>query len=376
MKSKAKSNNRIKNSIDLPIFYTILLLVIIGIVMVFSASFVQAKFKVGDSFHFLKKNIVFSIIGTFVMLFVSNYDYRRYKKLDTLMLVGTFLLLCTVLWTPLGKELNNAKRWIMIGPITLMPSEIAKFTMIFLTAKIIENRKDKLHRPSVFIMPMFIALIFAFLIIKQPNLSTAATIVLVCFTMLFIGGIPMRWVTMFIGAGVSLLALMIAIAPYRLQRFMTFLDPFKDPQGEGFQVIQSLYALGSGGMWGLGLGKSRQKYFYLPEPQNDFIFSIIGEELGYIGCVLILLLFAFLIFRCIRVALKAPDLYSSMIVIGITAQLTYQVLINVGVATSSIPNTGIALPFISYGGTSLVIFMGAMGVILNVSRYMERGEKK
>ena len=205
----------------------------------------------------------------------------------------------------------------------------------------------------------------------QPNMSTAGTIILVVFVMLFVAGMNMKFVYTMVALGIAAFAGLVLSAPYRLDRVTSFLDPFKDPLGSGYQVIQSLYAIGSGGLFGLGLGKSKQKYFYIPEPQNDFIFAIIGEELGLIGCIVVMMLFLILVYRCIRIALKCSDIFSCMVVIGIGAQIGIQAALNIAVATSSMPATGVALPFISMGGTSLTILMGAVGIVLNISKHVK-----
>jgi cell division protein FtsW len=303
------------------------------------------------------------------MLFVSKVNYKVYKKFALPFMGVNILLLLMTRFSPLGIELNYAKRWLDIGFSTLMTSEVTKFACIIMTATIISNRKNQINNLGTIIQPFIYVGLSVLLIIIQPDLSTSVTILFVTFGMLFIAGMHYIYVAGIASVGIFGIILLILFEPYRLKRFTTFLDPFKDPLGNGYQVIQSLYALGSGGIFGLGLGKSRQKFFYLPEPQNDFIFAIIGEELGYIGGIFVLILFAFLIIRCLQLVVKAPDMFSSMLVAGITLQIGIQVLINIGVATSSIPNTGLPLPFISYGGTSLVIFMCAMGIILNVSRY-------
>ena len=360
----------VKNSgFDLGIFNLTILLVVIGTVMVFSASYVQSGVKHHDTLFFLKKNIVFSILGLGLMLYLSKVDYRIYKRYAVMLMALNLVLLWLTRFTGLGIEINSAKRWLDIGFSTLMTSEVTKFSCILLSAAIISNHRHRLGEFST-ILKVFIWIIASVaLVLMQPDLSTSATILFVGFGMLFIAGISYFHTSLIIGGGLSAIALLIAIEPYRLKRFTTFLNPFEDRLGNGYQVIQSLYALASGGIMGQGLGKSRQKFFYLPEPQNDFIFAIIGEELGYIGGIVLLILFAVLIAKCLKLASNTPNMFAKMLVSGITLQIAVQMLINVGVATSSIPNTGIPLPFISYGGTSLVIFMGAMGVILNISRY-------
>ncbi len=366
MKTNSSKNSR---SFDLGIFNLTLLLVIIGIVMVFSASYVQSGVKHNDTLFFLKKNIIFSIIGLILMLYLSKVDYRIYKKYAVILMAVNIILLWLTRFTNLGIEINSAKRWLDIGFSTLMTSEVTKFSCILLSAAIISSHKNRLGEFATIIKVFIWIILSVALVLAQPDLSTSATILFVGFGMLFIAGISYLHTFLIVGGGLSAIGLLIAIEPYRLKRFTTFLNPFEDRLGNGYQVIQSLYALASGGIAGQGLGKSRQKFFYLPEPQNDFIFAIIGEELGYIGGIILLIIFSVLIAKCLRLAANTPNMFAKMLVSGITLQIAIQVLINIGVATSSIPNTGIPLPFISYGGTSLVIFMGAMGVILNISRY-------
>ncbi len=321
--------------------------------------------------------------------------------------------------TPLGIEANGAKRWLGVGGATIQPAEIAKFACILITAKLIEKRYDNIKSFTKGVLPLLIVPgTFFILIMGQPNMSTAGTIILVVFVMLFVAGMNMKFVYTMIALGIAAFAGLVISAPYRLDRVTSFLDPFKDPLGSGYQVIQSLYAIGSGGLFGLGLGKSKQKYFYIPEPQNDFIFAIIGEELGLIGCIVVMMLFLILVYRCIRIALKCSDIFSCMVVIGIGAQIGIQELgligcivvmmlflilvyrcirialkcsdifscmvvigigaqigiqaaLNIAVATSSMPATGVALPFISMGGTSLTILMGAVGIVLNISKHVK-----
>ncbi|KXZ39549.1 cell division protein FtsW [Alkalithermobacter thermoalcaliphilus JW-YL-7 = DSM 7308] len=353
------------------IFYTTIALVVIGIIMVFSSSFVQAKMKMKDEYFFLKRNMIWATLGFFAMIFASKVDYKRLEKLTGKIGILTFILLVLVL-TPLGININGARRWIGIGSLTIMPSEVAKFASIIVVSKIIKNKKNKIGKLIEGVFPcILVSSVYFALIMLQPDLSTGASILMTTIVMLFVAGLDMKVIIGLGGVACAAFVALIATSSYRLKRFLSFLDPFQDPTGSGYQVIQSLYALGSGGLFGLGLGRSRQKFFYIPEPQNDFIFAIIGEELGYIGCIVVLLLFLFLIYRCVRVAINAPDIYGSMLVVGITAQIGIQVMINVAVATSSMPVTGIPLPFISYGGSSLIIFMAAIGVILNVSRHVK-----
>ncbi|MGL6105811.1 stage V sporulation protein E [Romboutsia sp.] len=368
---KKQINKGMNTEFDGVVFYTTMILVFIGIIMVFSASFVQSSFKHHDAYYFLKKNVVFAILGFISMMVIANIDYRFWKKNASAIGVIALILLLLVL-TPLGIEANGAKRWLGVGSLTLQPAELAKFATIIITAKLIEKRYDNIKSLTKGVLPLLvIPAIFFALVICQPNMSTAGTIIIVAFVMIFIAGMDMKIVIALIGSGVALFAALVLVAPYRLRRVTSFLDPFKDPLGNGYQVIQGLYALGSGGLFGLGLGKSQQKWFYIPEPQNDFIFAIIGEELGLIGCIVVIMLFVLLVYRCVRIALKCQNMFACMVVLGIGVQIGIQAAFNIAVATSSMPVTGVALPFVSYGGTSLVIFMSAIGIVLNISKHVK-----
>lgn len=368
---KKQIDKGMKTEFDSVIFYTTMLLVFIGIIMVFSASFVQSSFKHNDAYYFLKKNLVYATLGFISMMFTAKIDYRFWKKNAKAIGIIAIILLILVL-TPLGIKANGARRWLGVGGLTLQPAELAKFATIIITAKLIEKRYDNIKSLTKGIIPLLIIpSIFFVLIILQPNMSTAGTVILVTFVMIFVAGMDMKFVFAMIASGAALFAALVIAAPYRLKRVTSFLDPFQDPLGNGYQVIQGLYALGSGGLFGLGLGKSQQKWFYIPEPQNDFIFSIIGEELGLVGCTVVIMLFVILVYRCVRIALKCPDVFACMVVIGIGAQIGIQAALNIAVATSSMPVTGVALPFISYGGTSLIIFMSAIGIVLNISKHVK-----
>ncbi|MDY3002331.1 putative lipid II flippase FtsW, partial [Romboutsia timonensis] len=292
------------------------------------------------------------------------------KNAKAIGIVSVILLLLVL--TPLGIKANGARRWLGFGAFTIQPAEIAKFATIIITAKFIEKRYDYMKSLTKGVLPILIVpgLFFA-LIMLQPNMSTAGTIILVTFVMIFVAGLNMKFVIAMFGSGVGLFLLLALTSEYRLKRILSFLDPFQDPLGNGYQVIQGLYALGSGGLFGMGLGKSQQKWFYIPEPQNDFIFAIIGEELGLVGCAIVIMLFVILVYRCVRIALNCTDIFTCMVVIGIGAQIGIQAALNIAVATSSMPVTGVALPFISYGGTSLIIFMSAVGIVLNISKHVK-----
>ena len=368
---KKQIDKNTKPEFDSVIFYTTMTLVFIGIIMVFSASFVQSAFKHGDSYYFLKRNVIYATLGFISMIIMSNLDYRFWKKNAKVIGIVSVILLLLVL-TPLGIKANGARRWLGFGAFTIQPAEIAKFATIIITAKFIEKRYDDMKSLTKGVIPLLLVpgLFFA-LIMCQPNMSTAGTIILVTFVMIFVAGLNMKFVIAMFGSGVGLFLLLALTSEYRLKRILSFLDPFQDPLGNGYQVIQGLYALGSGGLFGMGLGKSQQKWFYIPEPQNDFIFAIIGEELGLIGCAIVIMLFVILVYRCVRIALNCKDIFTCMVVIGIGAQIGIQAALNIAVATSSMPVTGVALPFISYGGTSLIIFMSAVGIVLNISKHVK-----
>lgn len=368
---KKQIEKNVKTEFDSVIFYTTMTLVFIGIIMVFSASFVQSSFKHHDAYYFLKRNVVYAILGFICMITISNIDYKLWKKNTKPIGIVSIILLILVL-TPLGIKANGARRWLGVGAFTIQPAEIAKFATIIITAKLIEKKYENIKSFRKGLIPlMLVPLLFFTLIMGQPNMSTAGTIILVTFVMVFVAGMSMKIVGFMFGSGIALFLALGLTSEYRLKRILSFLDPFQDPLGNGYQVIQGLYALGSGGLFGMGLGKSQQKWFYIPEPQNDFIFAIIGEELGLIGCAVVIMLFVILVYRCVRIALKCDNVFSCMVVIGIGAQIGIQAALNIAVATSSMPVTGVALPFISYGGTSLIIFMSAIGIVLNISKHVK-----
>ena len=368
---KKQIDKGMKTDFDSVVFYTTMFLVFFGIIMVFSASYIQSSFKHNDPYYFLKRDLIYATLGFAGMMITSNVDYRLWKKYSTPICIVAIIFLLLVL-TPLGIEANGAKRWLGVGGATFQPSDIAKFACVVFTSTLIEKRYDKIKSLTKGVLPLLLMPMLIFvLIMKEPNMSTAGTVILVTFVMLFVAGMNMKFVGAMGLSGVGLFAALVIAEPYRMKRMMSFLDPFQDPLDTGYQVIQSLYAIGSGGLFGLGLGKSRQKYFYIPEPQNDFIFAIIGEELGLIGCVIVIMLFILLVYRCVRISLKCEDIFGCMLVIGICSLIGIQAALNIAVATSSMPCTGVALPFISYGGTSLTMLMGEIGIVLNISKHVK-----
>lgn len=358
-----------KKSSDFTLVFIVTLLVIFGIIMVFSSSYYYALAKNKDAYYFLKRDLIWATAGFITMFIASKVNYRIYRKIAPF-LFGVSIILLLLVFSPLGIEINYARRWIGAGEITIMPGEIAKICVIIFCAWFLSEKPDRIKSFTRGVLPLLLVIVVYFgLIILQPNLSTAVTVSVIIVIMMFAAG--MKFIHLFglFITGVAGVVAMILIEPYRMKRLTSFLDPFADPMGSGYQVIQSLLALGSGGLFGVGLGRSVQKTLYLPEPQNDFIFAIIGEEIGFIGCVAVIVCFMLLIWRGIHIALNAPDLFGSLMAVGITGIIAVHVVINIAVATSSMPPTGIVLPFISWGGNSLLIFMGCMGILLNISKH-------
>ncbi len=359
---------------DFMLTIMVLGLVVFGIIMVFSSSYYSALNDTGDPYAYLKRDIAWAVFGTAAMLFCALFDYHIYARFAPTIMGVSFVLLL-LLFTPLGETRNFATRWIGIGGFTIMPGELAKMAAIIFVAWFYSQDPKRIQSLQKGIMPIIgMALVYFVLILKQPNLSTAITLCGIIVAIMFVAGLHAFYFFGIIGVGAFGITAMLLTdeGGYRLKRLTSFLDPFQDPLGDGYQVIQSLLALGSGGLFGVGLGKSIQKTLYLPEPQNDFIFAIIGEELGYIGCLLLIACYLVLIWRGIHIAMNAPDLFGTLLASGITAMLGIQVILNIAVVTSSMPPTGITLPFVSYGGNALMLFMVAMGILLNISRYSSK----
>ena len=368
-----KKKTRMKSG-DFILTILIIGLVVFGVIMVFSSSYYNAINEEGDPYYYLKRDIAWAAMGMVLMLFCALLDYRIYMRIAPWIL-GISLLLLGLLFTPLGITRNYATRWIGVGGFTLMPGEVAKIAAIIFVAWYLSKDPKRIRSFTKGVFPlMALCGVFFLLIILQPNLSTAITICGIIIGMMFVAGLNIMYLVGIVGAGAVGITLMILTDEdgYRLKRLTSFLDPFQDPLGNGYQVIQSLLALGSGGLFGVGLGKSIQKTLYLPEPQNDFIFAIIGEELGYVGCLILIAVYLVLIWRGIHIALNAPDMFGTLLASGITIMLALQVILNIAVVTSSMPPTGITLPFISYGGNALMLFMGSMGILLNISRHSAR----
>lgn len=345
----------LNNPIDFTLIITILLLLGIGLVVVLSASSPSALSTTGNSYAFFTKQLIFAILGMGAMLFISKIDYRFYKKFYKHAWWISIILLVAV--KVIGRSINGAQRWIYVTEtLSFQPSEMVKFLMIIFYAGILVKNRDELHLYDKGFLKNFIYLIpIIGLLLLQPHLSASLVIIGIISVMMIVAGCKFKhFLLTGLGAGIPGLALLIAIEPYRLKRFVTFMNPWQDLRGDGWQVIQSLYAIGSGGLFGVGLGDSKQKYLYIPEPHNDFIFSILAEELGFIGCAVVLVLFAIFIWRGVLIAMKAPDMFGSLVAVGITALVAIQVIINVAVVTSSMPATGMPLPFFSYRRYSII----------------------
>lgn len=347
---------------------TVALLVLIGIVMVFSSSAVYAMEKHNDSYYFLKRQAVWCLLGTGVLLFTKKVDYHKWHQHTYLVMIATFLLLLAVMFPGISKEVGGARRWLSLGGLSFQPSELAKFALVLFIAKSLVKRADKLRNFAYGYLPNLIVLGFFFIpILFQPDFGTAIIICMVTFTMLFIAGLRKKFLFLSVLALIPFITAAIMGAEYRTRRIMAFLDPWQDPSNSGFQAIQSFYAFGRGGYWGTGLGASHQKLFYLPEAHTDFIFSVIGEELGFIGAITIILLFSLLIWRGFAIACRAKDPFGTHLATGLTLLIGFQAFINLGVAVGLLPTKGLTLPFISMGGSSMLITMLAVGVLLNIS---------
>lgn len=362
--------------LDMPLFVFIMVLLAIGLVMLFSASYAYCYYYYGNSYHYITRQAIFAGGGVIAMLLISTFDYHRFHKLALPVLAVSVTLLCMVLiFKALGLESiapgeGTAYRWLQFGPIGFQPSEIAKFALIVMFAHMISQNADRMGTFRYGVVPFVVVLgLLAGLIVLENHLSATLIILALGAILMFVGGTRIRW---FILGGIvvalALLVLLKSEGNYQAGRIEVWRNPFEGDRDATHQIRQSLYAIGSGGLLGVGLGQSRQKYLYLPEPQNDFIFAIVCEELGLVGAAVIIILFGLLIWRGMYIALNAKDRFGTMLGLGITFQLGLQTVLNICVVTNTIPNTGISLPFFSYGGTALLMLLGEMGILLNISR--------
>lgn len=364
-KKMLKINEKIDKK-SILIFFIILGLGIFGCIMVYSTSNYVALYRYGNSNFYLNKQIVGVVLGVFSMILCSTINYEKLKKFKWWAVGIAGLLLILVFIPGIGVENYGAKRWLNLGLFTIQPSEFAKFAFVLFSAAYLSEHYEDMHKFRTLLPVLAVGLGYCLLIILEPNMSITMCVGLVMLFMLFVGGIRMKHFAILSVPAAATIPALIIVEPYRIQRFMAFLNPWASPQGEGFQLIQSLYSLGSGGLFGVGLFNSRQKYLFLPFSESDFIFSIVGEELGFFGATILILVFAALIFLLISIARNAKDRFGALLVLGVASVISIQVIINICVVSGLIPPTGLPLPFISAGSTSLIVFMSAIGVCLNV----------
>lgn len=354
---------------DYALFISVLLISTFGIIMIYSASYVWAEYKFQDPFKFVKNQGIFFLLGIFFMIMISKIPFSFFKKHCKKFFLFCIVLLIAVLIPGIGTVRNGSRSWFGIGSFGIQPSEFTKLSMILFTANYLTKHEKEMKKFKKGILPILgLTLFIFFLIMLQPDFGTGVILVMAIMGMLFVGGVPISFFLKLGTIGVIGIVGLILAAPYRLTRILSFLNPWKDPLGSGFQIIQSLYAIGPGGLFGYGFLNSRQKHFYLPEPQTDFIFSIISEEFGFMGILIVASLFLFIIYRGFTIARNSSELFPKYVAFGITFQIAFQAILNLMVVVGLIPVTGVTLPFLSYGGSSLLITLCGIGILLNISR--------
>ena len=369
-KPKRKKSEYVSGKLDITFLSFVLILFTIGLVMLFSASYAYSYEYYGNSYKFITRQALFGAVGIVIMLGVSKIDYHFWRRFAWIAYAVTIIMLGVLLVLPPMVDGMDVKRWIVIGPVNFQPSEVAKFAVILLFSSLIAANQKQMKSFRFIVFLVFLLGLTCGLVVFEPHLSATVLIFAIGVVLLVVGGIPKRYIFAGAGAaaGLGVLAVVTGFIGYVFDRIKYWLDPWADPTGLGFQTIQSLLAIGSGGILGRGIGQSRQKYLWVPEPHNDFIFSIVCEELGLIGAMVIILLFCLLVWRGFTIAMRSQDKFGSLLAIGLTFQVGLQAMLNIWVVTNTIPNTGISLPFFSYGGTSLVILLAEMGIVLSVSR--------
>ena len=365
--NKIKQEN-FKNGVHYRIIILTIILIVFGIVMVYSASSYLGELNFNDKFYFLKKQILGAVLGSAVLIVTYFIDYHKYIKYKNWFLLIAIILLILVFVPFIGIENNGAKRWIGLPGFTIQPSEIAKFAFILFASGYMAKNYDIIRTFKGMLPVLIVGGLIAVLILLEPNFSITLCVGLVTLIMLFVGGINLKHIAIVGVSAVPLVPLLIYMEPYRMKRLVAFLNPWANPQDEGYQLIQSFFSLGGGGLFGVGLFNSRQKFLFLPFAESDFIFSIIGEELGFLGAVFLLFIFAMLIINGLKIAFNSLDRFGTYLAVGIVSIIATQVLINVAVVTGSIPPTGVPLPFVSSGSTALVMFMAGIGVLLNIHK--------
>ena len=358
-----------KKNIGIYLFISVILFSLFGLLMIYSSSYIWADYKFGDGLRYVKLQGLFLLVGTFFMLIISRIDYKLYYKYSFPIFLFCLILLILVLIPGIGKIRNGSRSWFGIGSLGIQPSEFMKLSLIILVSKYLSNSNKDIKSFFKGIMPVLMVLGVVFLLIMlQPDLGTGMIIILSILSLLFIAGANMKFFFIAGFVGIIGIVILIIIAPYRMDRITSFINPWSDPLGTGFQIIQSLYAIGPGGLFGLGLFNSRQKHFYLPEPQTDFIFSIISEELGIVGILVVASFFIFILYCGIKISLNSKNLFSKYLSFGMTFQILIQAVMNLMVVVGLIPVTGVTLPFLSYGGSSLLITLCSIGILLNISK--------
>lgn len=356
-------------NIRINLFTVTVILICVGIVMIYSASNIYAWEKYKDEFFFLKRHVSFVLIGTMLMFLVMSFDYRKLRRYSKPLLFISFLLLLAVLIPGLGREVAGARRWFRFKFLSFQPSELANLAVIIYTADFV-SRKGNIVTTfrRGFIPPVIILGLAVLFILAQPDLGTAVALGVVVMIMLFVAGLRFSYLLSLVLLSLPVLYMLIFSVPYRRMRILGFLNPYLDPKGIGFQIIQSQIALGSGGLFGVGIGQSKQKLFYLPAAHTDFIFSIIGEELGFIGTVGIIVLFMIFIQQALKIIKNAPDNFGYFLSLGLVLMICFEAVINIGVSCGILPTKGLPLPFISYGGSSFIFDMISVGILMNISR--------
>ena len=376
MKKNDKALFNACNKIDIPLTIAVTCLVLFGVIMVYSASSYNASVNYGNEYYYAIKQLIGVLIGSIAMMALSFIDYHKLIKYRYLILAVSYVLLLLVFVPGVGVENYGAKRWINLPFFTLQASEIAKFAFIVYTASYMAKNYQKMNKFSTLIPPLVIGGIMCLLIILEPNMSITMCVGLLMFTMLFVGGAKIKHFIFLALPVIALVPILIIIEPYRLQRLFAFINPWENPLDEGYQLIQSFYAISSGGLFGVGLFNSRQKYLFLPFSESDFIFAVIAEEFGFVGVLLVTSVYCFVIFRAIKIAKNASDRFGCYLSSGIAGIIAIQVLINVAVVSGSIPPTGLPLPFISAGTSSLVVFCASVGILNSVKRLSHKSIKR
>jgi cell division protein FtsW len=354
---------------DLWLFAVALVLLSTGVVMIYSASAIVAADRFRDPYYFLKRQVFWAALGCGALWLALRTDYRRLEKMVLPLLALAVVLLVLVLIPGLGVSVNGSRRWLRFGPMSFQPAELAKLALVVYLAAFLAKKRDALHDVwQGIVPPLAVGAVLAGLVLLQPDLGNCVTLLVLTLGLLFLGGAPIRYLLILAMAALPLAALAVWMKPYRVRRMFAFLDPSQDPRGSGFQIIQSFLALGSGGPFGRGIGESKQKLFYLPEAHTDFIFAIVGEELGFLGAAAVVMLFAALVWRGLRIGLRAADPFGAYLALGITVLVATQTLVNLGVVTGMLPTKGLPLPFLSFGGSALLMTMVATGVLLNISQ--------